>query len=285
MSIIQLAYLGLEVSNMPAWLALAERVLGLDVQKADDGGVHRLRMDDYAWRIALHPGPADDLAYAGWLCDGPEGFEAAKRVVHDNGYAVTDGSERDLKQRRVMGLARFEVGGLPMELCWGPTLKRETPLRFGRPISGFKTGVGGLGHIVVMTKAHEETVTLFRDKLGFKTSDYIWDIVFLRCNSRHHSLAVEPADDSGKMLSHIMLEVNTLDDVGSGWDMVRATDTPFMKTIGKHANDLMTSFYLTTPSGFDIEYGWGGIEVSDASWAVEHHDAASIWGHRRPEQI
>ena len=29
-------------------------------------------------------------------------------------------------------------------------------------------------------------------------------------------------------------------------------------TLDRHTNDHMTSFYVNTPSGFFIEYGWGG---------------------------
>ena len=29
-------------------------------------------------------------------------------------------------------------------------------------------------------------------------------------------------------------------------------------TLGTHTNDRMTSFYVRTPSGFEIEYGFGG---------------------------
>lgn len=42
----------------------------------------------------------------------------------------------------------------------------------------------------------------------------------------------------------------------------------------------MTSFYLATPSGFAIEYGWNGRLVDDDSWTVGHHRSASTWGHQ-----
>jgi 3,4-dihydroxy-9,10-secoandrosta-1,3,5(10)-triene-9,17-dione 4,5-dioxygenase len=38
-------------------------------------------------------------------------------------------------------------------------------------------------------------------------------------------------------------------------------------TLGTHTDDRMTSFYLRTPSGFEIEYGCGGRFVDDASCA------------------
>jgi hypothetical protein len=42
----------------------------------------------------------------------------------------------------------------------------------------------------------------------------------------------------------------------------------------------MLSFYATTPSGFDLELGWGGAKVDDA-WPTAHYDHISAWGHRK----
>jgi hypothetical protein len=45
----------------------------------------------------------------------------------------------------------------------------------------------------------------------------------------------------------------------------------------------MTSFYVRTPSGFEIEYGTGGRLIDDATWTIGAYDAQSLWGHRLPE--
>jgi hypothetical protein len=44
----------------------------------------------------------------------------------------------------------------------------------------------------------------------------------------------------------------------------------------------MVSFYLRSPSGFEIEYGFGARTVNDATWKVQRHESGSIWGHRGP---
>jgi len=282
--ISQLGYIGLEVSDVSAWTSLLSDVLGLHVDKPGDDGVTYWRMDEYNHRIAISQGPADDLIYAGWQATTAESFQDARKALDNAGIETVDGTESEIKARRVEDMFRFVVGGLPMEIFWGPAILWDQPLRFGQTISGFKTGEGGLGHIVVQTPEMESAVKVFTDILGFRVSDYIWEIAFLRCNPRHHSLAIEPVEGEAKKLAHIMLEVHTLDDVGAAWDRVRATKTPFMKTIGKHSNDHMISFYLTSPSGFDIEYGFGGLLVNEDKWAVSRHRAASVWGHKRPNQ-
>ncbi len=53
-------------------------------------------------------------------------------------------------------------------------------------------------------------------------------------------------------------------------------------TLGRHTNDHMTSFYANTPSGFFVEYGWGGRVIDPGSWAPhETYDGPSLWGHER----
>jgi hypothetical protein len=47
-------------------------------------------------------------------------------------------------------------------------------------------------------------------------------------------------------------------------------------------NDAMTSFYVRSPSGFEIVYGFGGKLVDDASRVVEDYDVPSSWGHQPP---
>ena len=38
-----------------------------------------------------------------------------------------------------------------------------------------------------------------------------------------------------------------------------------------------------TPSGFDVEYGWGGALVEPSTWIAGSYDAPSVWGHRPSE--
>jgi extradiol dioxygenase len=78
-----------------------------------------------------------------------------------------------------------------------------------------------------------------------------------------------------------MLEVTSLDDVGTALDVIGARQIPLAMTLGRHTNDLMTSFYVRTPSGFEIEYGWNGLLVDEASWETSVIDQPSVWGHHQ----
>jgi 3,4-dihydroxy-9,10-secoandrosta-1,3,5(10)-triene-9,17-dione 4,5-dioxygenase len=79
---------------------------------------------------------------------------------------------------------------------------------------------------------------------------------------------------------HLMTEVATLDDVGRCLDRCAKRGAPVSATLGRHANDLMVSFYVKTPGGFDIEYGYDGQIVDDAIWVARETTAVSLWGHQ-----
>ena len=121
--------------------------------------------------------------------------------------------------------------------------------------------------------------------LGFRLSDYIyWDDVeatFLHCNPRHHSLALTNmiGGMAGGDLNHFMLESNSINDVGRAYDTVNELDIPIAFTFGRHTNDETTSFYLYSPSGWLVEYGYGGRLIDDAGWEPKFYNSPKIWGH------
>ena len=77
-----------------------------------------------------------------------------------------------------------------------------------------------------------------------------------------------------------MLEVEQFTDVGRALDIVNDKKLTLAMSLGRHTNDMMTSFYVRTPSGFEIGYGTGGLLVDEENWEVETYDAMSFWGHR-----
>jgi Glyoxalase/Bleomycin resistance protein/Dioxygenase superfamily len=52
-------------------------------------------------------------------------------------------------------------------------------------------------------------------------------------------------------MHHLMMEFYSLDDVGQSYDLAHQEDRVVVK-FGRHPNDLMTSFYMRTPSEFLI---------------------------------
>jgi hypothetical protein len=70
-----------------------------------------------------------------------------------------------------------------------------------------------------------------------------------------------------------------MDDVGFAHDRCVKAGFPVAMALGHHPNDHMFSFYVQTPSGFLIEYGYGGIVIDDQNWEVKSYSQLSDWGH------
>jgi extradiol dioxygenase len=280
-----LAYIGFTSPAFDEWRDFGSDLLGMELAADGPDGAVRLRLDDRAHRIAIHPGDRNDLAYLGWAVNGPDGLTAAVATVTAAGYDVHRRDPKLADERHVADLAWFvDRVGFRHELAWG---QEHIPGSFrpGRPLSGFVTGAGGLGHVVVFVPDLAETEDFLTGVLGFQLSDQVrmGPIVlrFLHCNERHHTIAIGGLPGM-KGVHHLMIEVASLDDVGVAHDLCRARGIPLAMDLGRHTNDRMTSFYVRTPSGFEIEYGFGGVLV-DESWSVDTYDAISIWGHKPGE--
>jgi extradiol dioxygenase family protein len=66
MSVTQLGYLGLGVSDLAAWEQFATQTLGLQANGRDEEGTLFLKMDEYHHRFALHANDSDDVIHVGW---------------------------------------------------------------------------------------------------------------------------------------------------------------------------------------------------------------------------
>lgn len=293
MGVTQLGYVGIEASDLAAWAEFGTAVLGLQLVH-QDGDRLVFRMDDHAQRITIVAGPADDLAFSGWETASEADLEETVARLRAAGHAVSPGDPALAAARQVEKLyCCTDPDGNRVELYYGPTVT-AAPFRSPELLSGFVTGSQGLGHyFLVSKKDRETTLDFYVGLLGFRISDYIReeiapgivaDAAFLHCNGRHHTLAaaVMPVP---KHIHHLLLEVSDMGDVGRAYDRVNARGLPVEMTLGMHPNDRMFSFYVVTPSGFSIEFGWGGLVVDDETWSVKSFDRLSDWGHKRPAPL
>ncbi len=279
-----LSYIGFTSPDAQAWRSFAPDLLGLGIVDEDDEVV-RLRVDEAAWRIAVHPGELNQLAYVGWDVGDEALLTEAVERLQSADIAVTRGDDKLAATRNVAEVAWFtDATGIRHELSHGQMAGAE-PFMPGHDVSGFVTGEQGLGHIVLMVPDLEAATDFYMNLLGFRHSDDIeagMKIRFFHCNPRHHTLAISEVPGH-RGIHHLMLQVENVDDVGLAYDRVVESGVPIAMGIGKHPNDEMTSFYVRTPSGFEIEYGTGGLEIPmDQKWPVGHFDRLSIWGHKPP---
>lgn len=279
----RLAYLVVGGADLAAWDRYARAVLGLHVEAGDD--LLRLRLDAKHARILIRKAPQDGTYAFGFeVADGMILEDAAHRL-ECAGVAIEWGDAAACDARGVGALLFFsDPLGNRVEICRDHRdASPEEPLRFSRPLGGFKTGRLGLGHIVLMHSDIDEARRFYTEIMGMRLSDYTeqpFDAHFYHINARHHSFAIIRNEREG--LHHLMLELLEFDDVGQTYDLLEVEDVRLGASLGRHTNDHMTSFYMFTPSGFMIEYGWGGRDIDPVDWRVEKMDCGpSLWGHDR----
>ena len=295
MSIRSLAYLRIEATDVAAWREFGLKVLGMVEGKPATGGnpdALYLRMDDFPARLVIVPGEHDRLSASGWETANAGELQGVRTRLDEAGVPYKEGTAEELADRRVDELIRFEdPSGNTLEVFHGAALEhRRVVSPYGHQ---FVTGEQGLGHVVLSTKDDEAALHFYRDVLGFRLRDSMrlapqlvgrpadgapaW-LRFFGCNPRHHSLAFLPMPTPSGIV-HLMIEVKDADDVGLCLDRALRRKVPMSATLGRHVNDLMLSFYMKTPGGFDVEFGCEGRQVHDEDWIARESTAISLWGH------
>ena len=283
--VTELGYLTLGVSDIGAWKDFAARVLGLEVVATDDPKTCFLRMDYWHHRITLVQDGSDDLLVTGLRVARQEEFHEMAARLRDAGVEVRIGTEAEAEERHVLEVMMLkDPNGFAVEIFHGPHVQFDKPFHPGRRMHGrFKTGAGGIGHVMQSQTAGLEKTYEFYRLLGMRGGiEYKLNVpglpqpiplMFLNCNERQHTFAFSGPGE--KRINHLMFEVENMADVGLAHDLVIQSGLPVIIQPGAHANDQMFSFYFKNPSGFMNEIGWGGR----ASLAQSEYYEGDSFGH------
>ena len=202
-----LAYIGFRSPNADEWRSFGPEVLGAELAPDGPDGAVRLRVDDAAHRIVVHPGSGTSSPTSAGRSTTST---TTARALDAAGITVDDGAFVDPFGFRHELVAKVEQG---------------PPFTPGRPMSGFVTGEQGLGHVVLIVPDLDAGRAFFTDVLGFRLSDAVesgLSLRFLHCAghaARHHTVALASVPGMVGM-HHLMLEVRSLDDVGTALDVV-----------------------------------------------------------------
>lgn len=291
MGVGSLGYVVAETRDLAAWQGFATNVLGLMPAAAPGPGALAFRIDERPFRLLVTEGAREGFLTAGleFVCAAE--YEAALARLREAGVALDQATDAEARARHAHALTRVsDPDGNRLELYHGHVLD-YVPFTSPAGVSGFITGNMGLGHVVFPTTRLEASRSFFVDLLGMGDSDrtrvYLspdpndpgLGLYFLHAdNPRHHTVAIaEFPQPSG--LIHMMLETNSIDDVGRALERAQKAGAHISASLGRHANDKMISFYVRSPSGFDIEYGCDGWQVDWSTFTPTTSLIDSIWGH------
>jgi len=289
--ITELGYMGLGVKNLEQWKDYAAQVLGTEVVDAQQPGRCYLRLDNWHHRLILDEDGTDDLNYLGFRVAGVEEFHKIQLQLEEASVKFRIGTPDEAAERHVLELIKLiDPSGNPLEIFHGPHVVPNKPFYPGRRMHGkFKTGEGGLGHLIMReTVGLDKTYEFYRllgmrggieYKIPIPGQPQALEILFMHCNSRDHTLAFGPPCD--KRINHLMLEFEEFDDIGLSREIVDQRKIKVGIEIGKHANDNMYSFYIMNPSGWMNELGWGGRPATHQSEYYER----DTYGHRSQQDV
>ncbi len=289
---ISLGYVVAESRKLPEWERFARDGLGLHVQGGDHGSL-AIRIDNHQSRLLITKGAAEDVVALGWQLQCEDALTLQLERLHARGIKV---QRIDGEQARKRGVERYWSFEGPKRIrfeMFVQALHSETPLQMLS--SGFVTAEHGMGHVAITTREPEAMLAFFQQLFDARLSDTIEDklngitleLSFLRLNPRHHSVAVA-ATRGTRMnplrtaIHHLNLQARSLEDVTQAYQRTRKLGYSIASAIGQHPNDRELSFYVTTPSGFEIEIGWNPVEVDPAAenaWQPGHYQGISLWGH------
>jgi len=283
-----LGYFVAQTTDLKEWQDYAENVLGMMTSTAPGGGLY-IKMYERPFRMLIVEGEEKRYQASGWELASQESFEAATAELNERDIEWQAGDAALCDQRGVQALAIVkDPAGNRHELYWGHRSDCQ-PFVSPQGVPAFVTGNMGLGHTVIPAPNFDETYAFLKDVLGFGLSDlYNFQptpdmdplrIYFLHCNNpRHHSLAIcEFPVEPGCV--HAMVEVENMTEVGRAHDRHENNNVQLSATLGQHLNDEMISFYMKTPSGFDMEFGYGGLQLDWEEHSAFEFNRVSLWGH------
>jgi len=264
-TIQEIMQVGVGMPDRERFANFARDMLGFPVTRSPDGKVTYVRPDQYQHRVAARTAPAPILNYIGFDVGGPEELAAWGTKLAAEGIDWRHSSPEECVERHVADFIEFkDPDGHPLALSYGFEVNEE-PVRYTRDVS-----VLGLGHVLLTVKDTQRTHDFYTAVLGFRLSDWVCidddiRLCFLRCNARHHSIAFAPCmPGKAPRLQHVMLEVESLDDVMRSYHFLRNHKAPIGMGPGRHPNCQTVHVYAQTPGGFAVEFGWGHRRLDDA---------------------
>ncbi|MFJ4387032.1 VOC family protein [Pseudomonas sp. NPDC089408] len=285
-----MGYALIESCHLDQWRELLQHGIGLHLAFFDEQTL-AFRMDQHQRRIIVQRGRQEDFLAVGWQLRDQATLDEVLNRLQRLGIEAHPGQPDEAAHRgvkkfwRVLGPKRMAV-----ELFWEPLLT-DKPLNMLS--AGFITGAAGMGHLAITSRKPQQMQRFWEEIFDARISDHIveriagltLDIDFLRVNERHHSIAIArlrglPMDPIRTRVQHMNLLTTSAGELTDAYLRCRKLGFEMAHEIGEHPNDREQSFYVMSPSGFELELGCNAMVVEEAQWRTTSYQGISLWGHR-----
>lgn len=292
---VRMGYLLVESRKLSEWARFGSEGIGLHLDQPDVDTLV-FRMDTHSRRLVVRRGPAEDVLACGWQVQDADTLGEIVARLRADGVEVRNGSATEAALRGVAAFVAL-TGPKQMSIELFIEAQRSTAA-LQMHTSAFVTGDTGMGHVAITSKQPEAMLGFWKkyfdahltDQIDARISGINLRIEFLRLNTRHHSVAVAATrgtrmDPVRTRIQHMNLEVASLDDMTQAYVRCRKLGYKVAMGVGLHTNDRDLSFYVVTPSDFQIEVGWNPVQVEDEeNWQPTLYHGISLWGHQPKDQ-
>ena len=254
-----LQYVGLAVPDLAAERKFFAETWGLVDVGEEDGKVYlAAEGTDHPFVIRLREDAEKKTDLIGFSADSRADVDALFEQVKTAGARII--AEPGPADGPAGGYAFrfFDPDGRAIEVVCDSAKRQQRTLGKGEAIPV------GLSHVVFHSPDHKGLAEFYQQALGFRLSDWIGDfMVFLRCNSAHHRVAVLPGPPA---LNHVAFDVASVDELMRGLARMHENGVTLSWGPGRHTAGDNTFCYFLTPNGNAVEYTSDLEHVDEASW-------------------
>jgi catechol 2,3-dioxygenase-like lactoylglutathione lyase family enzyme len=272
----RLGHLAIRSRDPEATVRDAVRILGMDEVARVDGCAY-LRVGPERYSLQVLAADADGLDHIGWDAAGPEGLQAVRDRVGQEGLTIV--SERPLDPGPQAGFAFLAPDGVTHEVYVGMPAG-------GAPYVPSGVRPKRLGHVTMHPTDPPAVAAFLQRVLGLRLSDTVGDDgFFLRCNTEHHAVALFRG--RGR-LHHHAWEVQGLADLGRLGDVLAGQRRRLLWGPVRHGVGENIAAYYLEPTGSvvelyaDMEHIYDEGSFAPRRWEADDPWWYSQWAEERP---
>jgi 2,3-dihydroxy-p-cumate/2,3-dihydroxybenzoate 3,4-dioxygenase len=254
-----LGYVSLNVTDLDRSRAFYEKIVGLEPVPSSSADRSYFRCTDRHHDVVLARADRPGLGRVAWEMESQAALDAARAHLAELGRPVVDVPAGESAELAIGQAFRTTEPGS------GAVFEYFVGMEPGeRPFKSSTTEFQQIGHVVIGTPDIDASEKFLLDEMNFRVSDRLTGLgSFMRAhpNPFHHSFGVGKAPRPG--LNHLNFMVVDLDDVGRGFNRLRANNVPIVYGPGRHPQSGSVFLYFLDPDGLTLEYSFGMEEFSE----------------------
>jgi len=277
---MHIGHVAIQAPDVAATAEHAALALGLEQTEAEDSHAF-LTANAKHHELQIQRGSAGMDHIGLEVADLGELEHWKERSVAAGGELISEGPEEPgLRDAfRVAG-----PGGLVYEVY---TPMAITELNVARQIG---RNARKLGHVTLFSDVAEEIVDFTVNGLGFRISDQVGPVTWMRCDVDHHGVAVRGGASGGTAMHHYAFELDGWDGMRRYLDELAVRGERVVWGPGRHGPGFNLYTYLPEPNGGLIE-GYADLQkIEDEENYVpidwdQIPGAFNLWGPQMPDNF